>query len=242
MMKMSDEDRPAMGLLRVCKRMYCEASQVFYGDSTFRFSEDGGHFSMLYVVPRNTFYWLKEITFCVPFDGAYPSMVPESDTQPRSAYPNHQFVAEIPKHHYTPNQLLQKLLDLLVDTPYLHRMTLLIQAGSQPSTQGSYNILHSCVNDYIAFDIDLVFAVLKEFLTMKYSLEVSVTRLYYEGENDYATCQAKCIKNLKRELGIWDHREQEKRKPCTPSDWRLNAKRTEEDPKDFLLYVRNLYL
>jgi hypothetical protein len=98
-LRINNEERLAISLLRVSKQMHCETCQVLYGDNTFRFLKDSSCFSITYALPRNAFYWLKEITFSVPLSGGYQYWG-EDYVAPPSPCPN---LVDTPKCGYCLN-------------------------------------------------------------------------------------------------------------------------------------------
>jgi hypothetical protein len=59
-----------LSLLRTCRTINVEGSQVFYGDNEFRFSEINGHMvANLFVrkIYKQHLCWIKALTIPIPF-------------------------------------------------------------------------------------------------------------------------------------------------------------------------------
>ncbi|KAH7083989.1 hypothetical protein FB567DRAFT_630443 [Paraphoma chrysanthemicola] len=61
-----EKDNPAVALLRTCKTILSEGSQVFYGENDFRFQHED-FFFIPKRLPEHNFRWLKQLTMKVPF-------------------------------------------------------------------------------------------------------------------------------------------------------------------------------
>ena len=250
--------RLAFSLLRTCKGMHAECAEVLYGENEFRFAGKYQHLELLkfltHIGPRHR-TWLRNLTMNSPFVGSGDRIIEHNvvleidstliDSDQSYSwfinYPQSPPLFEAQPRGMTWSDLCKPLFDLLESLPQLRVLTIVLpddweycnDAGNRepwPYTmdlRGREEIWHS----------------LSGLLRVKPFVQVRAVRPMVEAlmsDPDLAHAQQnhkRHLANLKRRLGIWDHRVAFYDRHC---EWRM-PDRVEEDPDEYLRDVRDLY-
>jgi hypothetical protein len=232
-LKIHEHDDPDVQLLRTCKQIFDEGSEVFYGSNQFRFWKDAEFFHVLFALPQHSFHWLKELTMCVPFgsvsrNGKGTWWIHGYHSEP-SGFPHRSGVSQC----YDPNALLQEILNRIDSAPHFRKLNLILPPSYYPETEGSSEFRFGVDGgDKLYMDNDKAFDAVMRFIQNNPDISLTVTNIVEPGWWYNGSARAKLLKKLRNELGIWDQREIDM-SGCEPysADWTVSTNGTTTDPE-----------
>jgi hypothetical protein len=218
-----EKDKVNIHLLRTCKQIYQEGSDIFYGENRFWFFRKHGLLEIPVALSKHKLDWLKEVTVSVPFL-SNPIWIHHDAfcTQHSSALPFEDCLvsSSCTRADLLPNMWVRAALDALASAAQLRRLHLVILPDYTTRTpeRHTYALLNQnrmCCEfgDHTLFRMvnPDVWHDLGVFLRSKPALEVSCTRLYYADpliyKPDRLEEQQALMCKLHNRLGIWDLRE-----------------------------------
>ena len=255
--------RLALILLRTCKAMHDECAKVLYSENEFRFAGKYQHLQLLkfliHIGPHHRM-WLRNLTMSSPFVSSgdriieYALMLEvdsgqmDSDQEPYSWSINYQMIyaqspplSEAQHHKMTWAELCKPLFNLLELLPRLRVLTIMLPNDLEYCNDAGAYILWPHTMD--SRGREEIWNYLSGLLRAKPFVQVRVVRPMVEAhmnDPEFADEQQnreRHLANLKRRLGIWDHRVAFYDRHW---EWRT-PDQVEEDPDDCLCDVRNLF-
>ncbi|KAI4694269.1 hypothetical protein J4E81_006485 [Alternaria sp. BMP 2799] len=254
--------RLAFSLLRTCKAMHDECAEVLYGENEFRFAGKYQHLELLkfltHIGPHHRM-WLRNLTMNSPFVGSGDRIIEyelklEVDSMQVDSedsynwYINYQMInpqspplSEAQRREMTWAELCKPLFNLLESLPRLRVLAIVFPHDWEYCNDAG---------DYVPWPHTMdsrgreeIWKYLLGLLRVKPFVQVRVVRPMVEAHmNDPEFAEEhqnreRHLANLKRRLGIWDHRVvfYDRR-----WEWRM-PDQVEEDPDDSLCDVRGLF-
>jgi len=231
-------------ILRVCRQINKEGSEVFFGENRFRFWMPHGFLNVRYRLRRQNFNWLKELTISVPFASNHFGIAPNTAHYARRVLSAQAIVSGASQRvDFLANRITRFFLDAVANSPNLRRLNLAIPPNWSPDTacRPSDRLLStvtrtgSLVEGYLkaylhAPDVWEDLAILFQY---KPNLEVTVIRLYWP-HNRMLNLEVheRLCRKLSYRLGVWDFREAAMRVEEDVHTWTFPEQKTEHDPND----------
>jgi hypothetical protein len=246
-LRIDERESLAVRVLRTCKRIHGESAQVFYGENCFRFWEDG-YFLRIGGCFKIHFVWLKELTMSIPFFGEHLRLYGHASKHSSTVSPEDRIVhMGSYRVDFEANRLTLFQLDVLANAACLRKLHLVIPPSWRVDETwriGNFE-MHPVWEDddiYPYLHKADVWEDLSKLFRHRPSLEITVTRLYYEGQK--YVHQQECerfLRKLRYRLGIWDQRETEVIEYICHDYWMMPKTRTEQHPDEWLRDLRFLF-
>jgi hypothetical protein len=237
--------RVLVPLLRTCKQINQEASEVYYGENEWRFDDNGGHLKALWFlehIGNRHSQWLRRLTMCTPVMGEqvyfFKSPIEGSGLGKRKTYTDFHEVLYRCKNTVTFSAVTQRLVQHLESLPRLEELYLVIPplwhqghiTDNWPISEYKDTPLHP---EHQA--VWLMFENLVRNNPHIRFTALNVVRLPTDVHINYD--HDRHLKSLRNRLGIWDQR----MAPWPDNEYWYVSEKTEEHPDTFLESLRMLF-
>lgn len=248
-LKLDKRDNVSINLLRTCRQINIEGSQVFYGDNTFELLRESALPNITTLLSPASIDWLKELIIAIPFVHGKLSVHKLALNYVNPIPPEKRVLsAGKCRTDFLLNGLIQVHLDTICSASNLRKLTMVIEPNWHLYITGRVERKQSEPDaaDQIRAYLNLpdVWEDLATLIKHKPDLEIVVVRLYEQGKPvPRERSHARLLSKLKLRLGIWDVREaplfvnQKKKRGF----WTMPPANPADNPEDLLESVQAMF-